>query len=102
MNPYRPSTLFAVMVTNFILDQTEDGYGAILCRMKSFVFGNCRLHGSSLKDIRQKPSMGELLEQGTFERLILLDSREGPGHVQCIWDGRSRVLYEDGTVSKEL
>lgn len=33
---------FAVMVTNFILDQTEDGYGAILCRMKSFVFGNCR------------------------------------------------------------
>lgn len=42
MNPYRPSTLFAVMVTNFILDQTEDGYGAILCRMKSFVFGNCR------------------------------------------------------------
>lgn len=24
------------------LDQTEDGYGAILCRMKSFVFGNCR------------------------------------------------------------
>ena len=60
------------------------------------------IHGSSLKDIRQKPSMGELLEQGTFERLILLDSREGPGHVQCIWDDRSRVLYEDGTVSKEL
>ena len=30
-------------MTNFILDQTEDGYGAILCRMKSFVFGNCRV-----------------------------------------------------------
>ena len=42
MNPYRLSTLFAVMVTNFILDQTGDGYGAILCKMKSFVFGNCR------------------------------------------------------------
>ena len=59
------------------------------------------IHGSSLKDIRQKPSMGELLAQGTFERLILLDSRDGPGHVQCIWDGRSRVLYEDGTVSEK-
>ena len=55
------------------------------------------IHGSSLK----KPSMGELLAQGTFERLILLDSRDGPGHVQCIWDGRSRVLYEDGTVSEK-
>lgn len=60
------------------------------------------IHGSSLEDIRQKPSMGGLLAQGTFERLILLDSREGPGHVQCIWDGRSRILYEDGTVPKRV
>lgn len=54
------------------------------------------IHGSSLEDIRQKPSMGELLGQGTFERLILLDNKERAGHVGCIWDGRGRILYEDG------
>ena len=53
------------------------------------------IHGSSLEDIRQKPSMGALLEQGAFERLILLDGRGGPGHVAGIWDNSSRVLYED-------
>lgn len=51
------------------------------------------IHGNSLEDIRQKPCMGELLAQGTFERLILLDSRGGPGHVRSIWDRGGNVLY---------
>lgn len=53
------------------------------------------IHGSSLEDIRQKPCMGELLAQGTFERLILLDAMGGAGHVKCIWDSGGRVLFED-------
>lgn len=51
------------------------------------------IHGSSLEDIRQKPAMGKLLEQGTFERLILLDGREGAGHVAFIWDSGGHILY---------
>lgn len=55
------------------------------------------IHGSSLEDIRQKPAMGELLEQGAFERLILLDHLGGAGHVKSIWDSRGKVLYGDGS-----
>lgn len=53
------------------------------------------IHGSSLEDIRQKPYMGELLEGGAFERLILLDGRGRAGHVSSIWDGRGMMLFED-------
>ena len=53
------------------------------------------IHGSSLEDIRQKPAMGELLDQQAFMRVILLDNRGRAGHVACIWDGRGKALYED-------
>lgn len=53
------------------------------------------IHGSSLEDIRQKPYMGELMAQGTFERLILLAGHNRPGHVKSIWDGMGRLLFDN-------
>ena len=55
------------------------------------------IHGSSLEDIMQKPAVGELIQQGAFERMILLDCRGTAGHVASIWDGRGNVLYADGS-----
>ena len=55
------------------------------------------IHGSSLEDIMQKPAVGELIQQGAFERMILLDCRGRAGHVASIWDGRGNVLYADGS-----
>lgn len=54
------------------------------------------IHGSSLEDVRQKPYMGELIAQGIFERLILLDGRGGAGNVSSIWDQAGRALFENG------
>ena len=54
------------------------------------------IHGSSLEDIRQKPAVRELIGQGAFERMILLDCQGTAGHVAAIWDGRGNVLYGDG------
>ena len=45
----------------------------------------------------QKPAVGELIQQGAFERMILLDCRGRAGHVASIWDGRGNVLYADGS-----
>ena len=39
------------------------------------------IHGSSLEDIMQKPAVGELIHQGAFERMILLDC----GERQAMW-----------------
>lgn len=58
------------------------------------------IHGSSLEDIMQKPAVGELIHQGAFERMILLDCRGAAGHVASIWDGGGNVLYADGSVKE--
>ena len=44
-----------------------------------------------------KRQVGELIQQGAFERMILLDCRGRAGHVASIWDGRGNVLYADGS-----
>lgn len=55
------------------------------------------IHGNSLEDIKQKPAVKELLLQGAFERLIILDCWNKAGHVKSIWDAGGHILYEDKT-----
>lgn len=54
----------------------------------------CRLvatvHGESLEDIKKKPVLKEMFEEGIFQRYILLDCRGHIGHVAGIYDGAGK------------
>nr|WP_205597476.1 stage III sporulation protein AA [Neobacillus thermocopriae] len=49
-------------------------------------------HGTSLEEIKNRPSLKEILQQKVFHRFIILSRRDGPGTV-------TQILNEDG---KEL
>ena len=47
----------------------------------------CTVHGSTLKDILNKPVLKEMIEKRLFERIICISSRKGPGTIEAILDG---------------
>ncbi len=59
----------------------------------------CRLlatvHGSSMEDIRRKPLLDRMVENGAFDRYILLDGQRPPGSVKGIFDGKGNLLFSD-------
>lgn len=56
----------------------------------------CRLlatvHGYSFEDVRKKPILGELVEEGVFQRFAVLEGRTRPGLVNRILDGKGRDM----------
>ncbi|MDO5415943.1 MAG: stage III sporulation protein AA [Lachnospiraceae bacterium] len=56
----------------------------------------CRLlatvHGCSLEDIRKKPVLKEFVEEGVFERYVVLKSHGKPGQIAQILAGDGNVL----------
>lgn len=54
------------------------------------------IHGSSLEEVRQKPSLRELFEEDIFKRFIILDRSYGVGTIKEILDNNQRVLYREG------
>lgn len=47
----------------------------------------CTVHGRSLLDIQRKPILSKLIEKKIFERIIVLNHKNGPGTVENIYDG---------------
>ncbi|WP_075364493.1 stage III sporulation protein AA [Desulfosporosinus metallidurans] len=43
-------------------------------------------HASSLEEARKRPTLNCLLEQGVFERLVVLSRKHGPGTIDCVYD----------------
>lgn len=50
------------------------------------------VHGCSLEDIKKKPVLKELVEEGVFERSVVLEGRGRPGQVREVLDGDGRCL----------
>lgn len=50
------------------------------------------IHGSSMEDIRKKPGIQAFLEEGIFERYLVLGNGNGPGTLTGIFDGRGRRI----------
>ena len=57
------------------------------CRMLATV------HADSMEELRKKPILGQLVEQGLFERYILLGNQKHAGQVKGIFDSRENLLY---------
>ncbi|HBV89050.1 MAG TPA: stage III sporulation protein AA [Desulfosporosinus sp.] len=50
-------------------------------------------HASSIEEARSRPVIKHLLEQGVFERLVVLSRRHGPGTIDGVYDLRTgRIL----------
>lgn len=50
-------------------------------------------HASSLEEARNRPVITRLLDQGVFERLVVLSRRHGPGTIEGVYDLRTgRIL----------
>ncbi|NMA83821.1 MAG: stage III sporulation protein AA [Epulopiscium sp.] len=47
----------------------------------------CTVHGNDLDDLRKKPTLSRLLENKTFERIVFLSHRNGPGTIEEIVNG---------------
>jgi stage III sporulation protein AA len=46
-------------------------------------------HASSLEEARGRPTLAHLLEQGVFERLVVLSRKQGPGTIAGVYDLRT-------------
>ena len=49
-------------------------------------------HGRSLEEVRGKRGLGRLLEEGIFERLVLLAGEGRVGRIEGIYDGEGRAV----------
>lgn len=51
------------------------------------------VHGSSIEDIRNKPTLGDLVKKELFERYIILSNRTEIGHLDEIYDSEGKLLF---------
>ena len=63
-----------------------------------YVIGcGCKLiatvHGSSIEDIKNKPTLSELVKKRLFERYIILSNRKGIGRLEEIYDVDGKQIY---------
>ncbi|MDD3172441.1 MAG: stage III sporulation protein AA [Herbinix sp.] len=64
-----------------------------------YVIGcGCKLiatvHGSSIEDIRNKPTLSELVKKKLFERYIILNNYTEIGHLEEIYDADGKRLFD--------
>jgi len=50
------------------------------------------VHGSSLEDVKNKPILGELLQNKVFERYIILNNIREIGHIEGIYDAAGNKI----------
>lgn len=46
----------------------------------------CTAHASSLEEAKTRPTLAQLLEEGVFERLVVLNRQTGPGTIEGVYD----------------
>ncbi|NLJ96146.1 MAG: stage III sporulation protein AA [Clostridiales bacterium] len=52
------------------------------------------VHGSSLEDVKNKPVLGELLQEKLFERYVILNNITHVGHIEEIFDSAGKNIYQ--------
>lgn len=52
------------------------------------------VHGDSIRHIREKPFLKQLLEERMFERIIILRQKEHPGVIEGIFDAGGQVIMK--------
>lgn len=53
----------------------------------------CTAHSASLEELRKKPGFTQLFQKGSFERVVVLSARRGPGTVEGIYQAAEGAGY---------
>ncbi|MGG3470932.1 stage III sporulation protein AA [Neobacillus pocheonensis] len=56
-------------------------------------------HGTSMEEIRSRPSLKEILDQRIFERFVILSRKSGPGTITHILDETGKELKQKVSVT---
>lgn len=51
-------------------------------------------HGNTLSDVKKRPSLQSILDQGLFKRYIELSRQNGPGTITCIKDSSGKEIFQ--------
>jgi len=51
-------------------------------------------HGTSIEEIRKRPSLKEIIDQDIFQRFIVLSRASGPGTITHILDSSGKELTQ--------
>jgi len=54
------------------------------------------VHGSSIDDIRNKPTLSDLVDKRLFERYVILSNLTEIGHLDEIYDSEGKRIYNSG------
>lgn len=58
-------------------------------------------HSRTISDLRERPYIGELVQQKMFDRYVILSNRLGPGTIEQIYDSRQeKVVYSSSNEVK--
>lgn len=77
----------------------EDDIKAIGNALRAGIKLIATIHGSSLEEVRQKPSLKDLFNDEVFKRYIILDRSLGVGTIKEIIGENNRVLYREGKIT---
>jgi len=73
-----------------VLAMDELGHDEDVAALKDALRTGVRIlstaHASSLEEARSRPTIAHLLKQGVFERLVVLNRKNGPGTVEGVYD----------------
>ena len=71
----------------------DDDVTALLDALRTGVRILCTAHASSLDEALLRPTLAPMLEQGVFERLVVLSRKQGPGTIDGVYDLKTgRIL----------
>lgn len=56
-------------------------------------------HGSNIEEIRKRPSLKEIIDQGIFERFVILSRASGPGTITRILDASGQEMLKKVSVT---
>lgn len=56
-------------------------------------------HGTSMEEIRKRPSLKDILDQRIFERFVVLSRKAGPGTIAHILDGNAKEIKQKVSVT---
>jgi stage III sporulation protein AA len=60
------------------------------------------VHGYSPEDLRKRPSLKALLDTGSFERIVVLSNKKGPGTIQQIYNGALGAIMRERSLEVEV
>lgn len=73
---------------------SRDDVQALLEAIHAGVTIFCTIHGRSLQELKQRPTLQPMFQQQVFQRFILLDSQKKPGLIKAIYNTHEENFYK--------